>query len=286
MSAIAVGCALGAALCYALSASLQHRAATDAGGTYGSIRLLWQLARDRRWALSLLPAAIGLILHSAAVRYGALAVVQPLLVIGLAFALPMRALLDRARPSAADVAAAIVLAIGVAAFLYAADPTSGQKSAASTPAGIVIAVGVLVVVVCWLAATRFQSGWVAGLALGVAAGTLYGLAGGALKAAVHALAAGPDAIVTTWPFWALLGLGGWAVLLHMRAYARAPLRVSLPALTVANPLVAFFFAQAAFAEKADTGLAELVTEIVAVAVITASVAVLARPRAAFVPELR
>jgi hypothetical protein len=50
-------------------------------------------------------AAAGVILHAAALHAGAVAVVQPVLVAGLALALPVRALLDRARPSARQAGA-------------------------------------------------------------------------------------------------------------------------------------------------------------------------------------
>src|SRR5258708_10815211 len=67
----------------------------------------------------------GLGLHAAALHAGALAVVQPLLVTGLAFALPLRALLDRARPSAGQALAAAVLVPRGAGFLAPAHPRAG-----------------------------------------------------------------------------------------------------------------------------------------------------------------
>lgn len=98
-------------------------------------------------------------------------------------------------------------------------------------------------------ATRARSGRIAGFTLGLAAGILYGLVGGVLKAAVHAVIHQPVAAVAAWPTWALvvLGvLGGWAVVVHQRAYAHAPLSVSLPGLSVANPLAAMLFGAAVF----------------------------------------
>src|SRR5712691_12886717 len=84
----------------ALASALQHQAATGEQGYRRGIHLLWRLARNRRWAAGLAAAAAGVILHAAALHAGALAAVQPVLLTSLALALPVRALLDRARPSA------------------------------------------------------------------------------------------------------------------------------------------------------------------------------------------
>src|SRR5260370_24937170 len=123
VSGSAVGYALGAAICFALGAALQHEAATGEKGYRSGVHLLWRLAHRRRWAAGLAVGVAGIALHAAALHAGALAVVQPLLVTSLAFALPVRALLDRARPSAGQTLAAAVLAVGVAVFVAAAHPS-------------------------------------------------------------------------------------------------------------------------------------------------------------------
>ncbi len=246
MSGSAVGYAVAAAICLALASALQHQAATGEQGYRSGIHLLWRLAHRLRWAAGLAASAAGLGLHAAALHAGALAVVQPLMVTGLAFALPLRALLDRARPSAGQALAAVVLAAGVAVFVAAAHPSGGQPAADAGAAAVVIAAGALLAGACSVVATRAGSGRPAGFALGLAAGILYGLVGGVLKAAVHAAIHQPAAAVAAWPAWALVVLGAWALVVHQRAYTLAPLSMSLPALSVANPLAAVVFGAAAF----------------------------------------
>jgi hypothetical protein len=120
---------------------------------------------------------------------------------------------------------------------------------------------------------------VAGFALGLAAGTLYGLTGGALKATVHTAVHDPAAAMAGWPLWALVVLGGWAFIIHQRAYTHAPLRVSLPALSVANPLAGMVFGAMAFAEIPASGPLALLGEALGLAVIITSVTILVRPGA-------
>ncbi len=141
MSGSAVGYAVAAAISLALASALQHQAATGEQGYRSGIHLLWRLAHRPRWAAGLAASVAGLGLHAAALHAGALAVVQPLMVTGLAFALPLRALLDRARPSAGQALAAVVLAAGVAVFVAAAHPSGGQPAADASAAAVVIAAG-------------------------------------------------------------------------------------------------------------------------------------------------
>lgn len=279
MSGSAVGYAVAAAICFALASALQHQAATGEQGYRSGIGLLWRLARNRRWAAGLAAAAAGIILHAAALHAGALAVVQPVLLTSLALALPVRALLDRARPSAGQALAAAVLAAGVAVFVIAAHPSAGRPAADARGAATAIVAGAILAGLCSMIAARARSGRVAGFALGLAAGILYGLTGGALKATVHTAMQRPAAAVAGWPLWALVVLGAWAFIIHQRAYTHAPLRVSLPALSVANPLAGMAFGAMAFAEIPASGPLALLGEALGLVVIITSVTILVRPGA-------
>ena len=278
MNVSAIGYAIGAAIVFALSSALQHQAATGEQGYRSGLHLLWRLARNRIWLTGLAAAAIGVVLHAAALGVGALAVVQPLLVTSLALALPIRSLLDRARPSGRQALAAVVLAGAVAVFIAAVHPSAGQSAPHDGGAAAAIAVGVLIAGVSTSVA-RVRSGRVAGFSLGLAAGTLYGLEGGVLKALVHVAGQGPAALMTGWPLWTLAVLGVWALVVHQRAYTHAPLSVSLPALSVANPLAGIAFGVVVFGERPDSAPLALLAAAVSLCVIVASVTVLARASA-------
>lgn len=279
MSSGAVGYAVAAAIFLAIASALQHQAATAEQDYRSSIHLLWRLARNRRWATGLVAAAVGVLLHAAALHAGALAVVQPVLVMSVALALPVRALLDRARPAAGQIVAAAVLAAGVAVFVTAVNPRAGQAAPDARAAAAVIAAGVVLAGLCSVVAVRSRSGRVTGFVLGLAAGTLYGLVGGALKATVQAALHDPASTVTGWPLWTLVVLGAWGFIIHQRAYADAPLGVSLPVLSVASPLAGMAFGALVFRETPAHGLLPLLGETLGLAVIVVSVMVLARPAA-------
>jgi hypothetical protein len=277
VSGSAVGLAVAAAVCVGLGSALQHQAATAAGDRGSGTGLLWRLARSPRWMAGLAAAGAGTLLHAAALHYAAVAVVEGVMVANLAVALPARGLLDRARPPAGLMLAAVALSGGVAVFAAAARPGTGQPVPDARGAAVVIAAGVTLAGLCSAAAARTRSRQVAGMALGLAAGILYGLAGGILKAVVRTVLHGnPLGAVTGWPLWALAVLGAWAFILHQRAYTRAPLQASLPALSVANPLAGMAFGALAFGEIPASGPLAMLGEMLGMAVIVGSVAILGR----------
>jgi hypothetical protein len=96
---------------------------------------------------------------------------------------------------------------------------------------------------------------------------------------VHTAAHDPAAAVAGWPLWALVVLGAWAFIIHQRAYTHAPLRVSLPALSVANPLAGMVFGAMAFAEIPASGPLALLGGALGLVVIITSVTILVRPNA-------
>jgi drug/metabolite transporter (DMT)-like permease len=265
--------AVAAAVCVALGSALQHQAAATAVGDRGGVGLLLALARSRRWRVGLVATVASAILHAAALNGSSVAVVGAVVATNLALALPARVLLDRVRPSAGLVLAALVLAGGVAVFVTAVRPGAGQHAPDARAAAVVITAGVALAGLCTAAAARTRSDRVAGLALGLAAGTLYGLVGGVLKAVVQELH-DPAAVVVGWPLWTLAALGAWAFLLHQRAYTRAPLQASLPALSVAVPLAGTAFGAIAFREVPAHGPLALSGEALGLAVIIVSVTVL------------
>ena len=270
----AVAFAVGAAACIALASALQHQAATDVPGYRTGAHLVLRLARNPRWTIGFLISAAGLALHGMALHSGALAVVQPLLVTSIVFALPLRALLDRDVPSVAEMAAAAVVVAALAGFLLAAQPTAGHPAANGVASAWILAGGVAVVGGCSATATRTSRGRVAGFTLGLATGILYGLVGGSLKAAVH-LASDPVRLLTGWPLWSLIVTGVWALVVNQRAYTHAPLRVSLPVLTVTNPIVAVVFGAYVFGEKPSDSPGTVSVQIVCLTLLACGVAVLA-----------
>jgi hypothetical protein len=245
-----------------------------------------RLTRNGRWAVGLAVTGAGTLLHALALRSGALAVVEPVLVMNLALALPARALLDRARPAAAHAAASVVLGAGVALFVVAARPSAGHSAADTGDVAVLILAGVTLAGLCTAVAARSRSERIAGVALGLAAGALYGVSGGVLKAIVQTVLHSPAAALAGWPLWALCALTAWAFVIHQQAYARAPLRVSLPVLSVANPLAGMVFGAVAFGEIPAHSPAATTAEALGLVIVVGSVLALTRPETRTVQSSR
>ena len=91
--------ALSAACAFAVSNALQHRAASGVPRGVSKVgRVLLHLARNPWWLTGTLLSFIGMLLHASALRWGSLAFVQPLLLVGLVLAIPVRAALERSCP--------------------------------------------------------------------------------------------------------------------------------------------------------------------------------------------
>lgn len=272
-----VWAALAAAACYAVATPLQHLAASGAATNAHGLRLLWQLSHRPVWMAGIGLNAFGLLLHAAALRSGTLVVVQPLLVSALVFALPVRAALDRRLPSADTVAWAALTAAGLAVFLVVANPAAGHAQPNQPVAASLLFAGMALAALGSLVAAKAGTkGGVGGFALGLASGVLYGLVAGALKMTTAAAGGGALGLLTSWPLYALALVGAWGLAVNQRAYQAAPLAVSLPALTVADPLVGIVFGAIVFGEYPADSPEAVVLEGLGVAVMTVGVVALAR----------
>src|SRR4051794_2429094 len=89
---LAVLVALGSALCFATSNALQHRVAGTVPATLRRpLAVLAHLARRRLWLAATMVSCTALMLHAAALRLGSIALVQPLMLVGVVLAVPLRA---------------------------------------------------------------------------------------------------------------------------------------------------------------------------------------------------
>src|SRR6266566_9014384 len=110
--------ALGAALLYALASVLQQRAAGEAPAERSlRLRLLVGLIARPMWVIGILADGAGFVLQFVALDHGSLVLVQPLLVSGLLFALPLGAFLSRSALRPADWLGAALVVTGLSVFL-------------------------------------------------------------------------------------------------------------------------------------------------------------------------
>jgi drug/metabolite transporter (DMT)-like permease len=253
----AVLLALLSATSFAVSTVTQHRAATTCEvrpGRGSGLRLALRLLRTPKWLAGQLAAATGFVLHAAALRFGPVTLVQPLLSLGLVLTLALGALVDRRHPGRPLphrrqwIAAGVVVA-GVALFLVSAAPRHG--AARADPVRLLLAAAAVLglIAVAWAWAGRPHRPHRA-LALGIAAGTGFGLTGTLLKQVVHEP---PTSWRGLWPVLLMLLVGACSIVSAQSAYQAGHLIESLPPLTVLEPVVAAGIASFAFGEALAPG---------------------------------
>lgn len=238
MSLLPVLAALGSAVLNALASVLHHQA--------GARRSGFTVVLNPRWLLGTAVAAGAFALHTLALQSGQLAVVQPLLVSGLIFALPMAALLERQRLKFVHLGWSTVVVAGLALFLASAQPAVGRPVAKG--GSLALAAGLVLVLAtgCFGLGLRWHRHRAALWAL--AGGFGYGVVAALLKQNVGLLSLGLWPVVTSWTFYALLVAGPASVAVNQAAFNAGPLVSSLPTLTIANPVVAIALGAIVFGE--------------------------------------
>ncbi|MCX5139222.1 MULTISPECIES: DMT family transporter [unclassified Streptomyces] len=237
MSVLVLVLAVSAACCLGFGFVLQQAAASHAPRSdYLSPRLLLDLMRVRSWLAGIGLMVCGMVLGALALGKGEVSVVEPLLATNLLFAMALSRHRTGQRLGRQGWAGLWLLAGGVAAFLVAGEPKGGQ--AVSSPLRHWLVIGVVVGLALLLTAfaKRSRSGLSPAL-LAVAAGLLYGLQDALTRVSGERFSDGGWAgLVTGWQPYAVLVLGVTGLILVQSAFETGPLRMSLPALTAAQPL--------------------------------------------------
>jgi hypothetical protein len=182
-----------------------------------------------------------MVLGAVALSRGEVSLVEPLLATNLLFAL----VLSRHWPRTAEArqplgrqgwSGLLLLAGGVTAFIVAGRPSGGR--AAVDPVRHWAIIGSMAGLALLLTALAKRSRLSAApVLLALAAGLLYGMQDALTRVSGQRFAhGGLTEVFTTWQPYAVVACGATGLLLVQSAFETAPLRVSLPALTAAEPL--------------------------------------------------
>ena len=251
VNVLAVTLALLSAATFAVSTSVQHQAAERAPSSVERIgALLSYLMRQPLWLLGQFFAVCAFALHASALNAGPIAVVQPIVVSGIVWAVPARAAIGRRMPSVIELRAVMITAVGLAVFLVASNPTVGKDASLGVGTIVLGVVGVAIAFAANVAAARVTGNpRRRAFFLGVVGGVLFGLVAGFLKLSLQELnEGGLDAMLRAWPTYALLLAGAGGVLTNQRAYRTAGLSASMPALNIVNGLTSLVIGFTVFSE--------------------------------------
>ncbi|MBV8431842.1 MAG: DMT family transporter [Solirubrobacterales bacterium] len=266
---------LVAAVLYAAASVFQHRAAVAAPRRH-SLRpgLLGHLATQPWWLAGIVADGGGFGAQFIALAHGPLVLVQPLLVSGLLFALPLSALISGSRIRRNEVTASALVVGGLGVLLVSANPGRGH-SAIHMSAWAWLLAATLVPTAAFVVASLGRPALKPAL-LATSGGILYGLTAALTKATAHALKIGVVHVLGSWQLYALVAAGAIGMVITQSAFQAGPLRASLPLLTVVDPMVSIAIGISVFHEHMDQDPLRIALELVGAAAMTVGVFMLGR----------
>lgn len=245
--ALAVLFALGSSLTIAWGTVVRHRIATAAGERRSDA--IVDAVRVPMWWAGVFAALFGYVLQIIALSFGTLLVVQPILVLSLMFTLLLAAQLDGRRVSRSETVWASVLTVAVATLILLGKPTgSGMVPDMDVwlwCLGIsAVASGVIYTIALGRPPTMRA------MLLGAVTGTIMGFLAVLSKSVVNIFAAsGVEAVVSSWEVYGLILAAVMGTAVQQASFNAGPLKSSLPAMTVVEPIVAFLLGYLVLHEK-------------------------------------
>jgi hypothetical protein len=245
-SLIAVVTAVASALMLGISSVADQRSTKRVESRRAlSPRILLDLARQPLWLTALGANLVGFALQVVALNFGSLALVQPILVCDLIFAVLILWFLrrrsgtqraGRARETRIAFAGVAATAIGVAGFLAIGRPSNGtsQVSLGVFPP---LAIGLAALVGgCLAVAARNRS--LRPLALALACGVSYGVAAFSVKLLTAEFGGGLGEVFTNWPIYVFAVVGPAGFVLNQDAFQQGRFLAPVQAvITSADPVI-------------------------------------------------
>jgi drug/metabolite transporter (DMT)-like permease len=243
--------AILAAVFFALAATLWQRASVSMGIEPGDSKAFARLLTNKIWLLGLVAQILGVVLQAAALDRGRVAIIQPLLVTTIIWAMPLGYYLTQQRIVRRHILGAAFVVLGLAVFASVGDPAGGIDNAATS---------------AWLAAFIVAAAACAALLLfgrrgglsaraavfGATAGILYGISATLMKPVVEDLhAEGLGHVLTTWELWVMAVGGLVGFYLQQVSLATGRLVPSVATVSVANPVVSVLLGVLVLQERLD-----------------------------------
>ena len=264
------------ALCSACGAVLQRLALTGRTSTKARslLRTAIDLVRQPVWLLGglFLVATFGF--QALALYFGPLSVVQPVLVLELIFTLGLRVFLLHDGIASRTWSAALVICLGLAAFLVLASPSEGTHVPSAGQWILAVSTRGLAVLAL-LALSRYGSPARRAALFGAATAVVWSVDAAFVKQTVDVLARGGlPGLLTHWPLYAMIATGVLGTVLLQGAYAVGPLAASQATMLIVDPLASIALGIELFQEQLNTGSGYVLGAVVSLAVLGAGVVML------------
>jgi drug/metabolite transporter (DMT)-like permease len=268
--ALAAACLIGVGF-----VAQQHAAYREPLGEMLHLRLLGRLARDRLWLVGIAAMVCGQLLGATALDASDVASVEPLLATNLIFALVFAHLLYREPLNHRVWQGGLLVTAGSGLFLAVGRPHAGRAAGPDSARWLVAAV-VVVLVAALVLSARPRSLRTKAMLLAASAGMLWGVQDVLTRGSLVALAQGWPELLRSWEPYAVIVVAVAGLLLAQSAFDAAPLRISLPAATAAEPLTGIVLGVLIFYERLRITPEALAAEVVGLLMMVGGIVVLGR----------
>jgi uncharacterized membrane protein len=248
---IAAILAVLAAIFFALAATLWQRASMAMGIEPGESKAFARLLANPIWLLGLLAQVLGVVLQAAALDRGRVAIIQPLLVTTIIWAMPLGYFLTNQVIVRRHIVGAALVVAGLAVFASVGDPAGGIENA-PTRDWLMAFLVIGAVSACLLLLARRGGLSARAAVFGTTAGILYGVSATLMKPVVEDLHAdGFAGVLETWELWVMAVAGLVGFYLQQVSLATGRLVPSVATVSVANPVVSVLLGVLILQERLD-----------------------------------
>jgi drug/metabolite transporter (DMT)-like permease len=282
---LAIATMLLSAAMYALSFVLQHKGTQQSIGLESTDAVeppdsagVKALIHNPNWLAGLALFVLSFLVHLAALGFGSVTIVQPLIVTELVFIPPFAALISHARISGRDWLAILTVCVGLAVFIIAAQPTEGDQIPTAAQ-WIMLVVGCLALMGLLMSMGRRRSPTARATLFGLAAGLMNALLALTAKGVFGNEHAGIGGYLSDPLFWLTVLVAVASIGVVALAFRSGPITASTPAMISINPIVSAVAAMWLFNEAITITPVTVVLILVSISVVVAGVFALSKSTA-------
>ena len=273
---IAVLVAMAGAITFGASDVIEQRATHKVAERPPlDVKLFADLVANRLWVIGIAVDIAASAMQAIALHFGPLALVQPILVLDLLFAVVMSTALAHRRPDPVMGAGVLCCTGGLVLFLAVARPQSPPVTVAPTillPLGLGSAGAIALCLVAWrVSPQRFLP-----LATAFACGAIFGVTAFLLQQVTQTIGLGFNPPSQQWPLYAFIVAEPLGFLLNQNAFQESSLIAPVLAIrTVTDPLVAIGIGLVWLNEQIASSPAAIAAEVAGLIIMSVGVVALA-----------
>ncbi len=266
-----------AASAFGASVALQsHEASAVAARRSLRLGLLASLATRPLWLIGLAGDIGGFVLQLAALSFGSLVVVQPLLTLNVVVALSLGSRLARRRLRGWEWRAVAGVLVGLVVFYIAARPTAHSDAVASAQGWFTTGAVVGAAMVMLVIGGRGVGPTGRAVMFGAAAGCAEAVMAVVSKALGDRLGLGVAGTLASWEPYVVIVWGIVTLLFVQSAYQLDRSTVTLPVITVIEPVVSMAIGVGLFGEHFHLGVGSDLLTVAGLGLVVRNLVVLAR----------